>query len=102
MKKLGMPSPDDTCRRTSWAEPSRLPRAPGPSTHCPLPVCSVDESLVFDPTDLAEDVTPAAALKALGQVGFGWAQQGFFRQKPTVRLGPSSMPLPLPSKPTPH
>ncbi|PRW59321.1 periodic tryptophan 2-like protein [Chlorella sorokiniana] len=28
---------------------------------------SVDESLVFDPTDLAEDVTPAAALKALGQ-----------------------------------
>lgn len=39
----------------------------------PLPAilisaCSVDESLVFDPTDLAEDVTPAAALKALGQV----------------------------------
>lgn len=31
----------------------------------------MDESLVFDPTDLAEEVTPAAALKALGQVG--WA-----------------------------
>jgi len=31
-------------------------------------VCSVDESMVFDPTDLAEDVTPAATLKALGQV----------------------------------
>ncbi len=30
--------------------------------------CSVDESLVFDPTDLAEDVTPAATLKALGRV----------------------------------
>ena len=28
---------------------------------------SLDESLVFDPTDLAEDVTPAAALRALGR-----------------------------------
>jgi periodic tryptophan protein 2 len=27
---------------------------------------SLDESLVFDPTDLAEDVTPAAVLRALG------------------------------------
>jgi periodic tryptophan protein 2 len=28
---------------------------------------SLDEGLVFDPTDLAEDVTPAAALKAVGR-----------------------------------
>ncbi len=42
----------------------------------PLPACSVDESLVFDPTDLAEDVTPAAALKALGQVGLAGGRRG--------------------------
>lgn len=51
--------------------PRHLVPLPPPSPHnsrLPPPPRSVDESLVFDPTDLAEDVTPAATLKALGQV----------------------------------
>jgi hypothetical protein len=47
----------------------------------------VDESLVFDPTDLSEDVTPAATLKALGQV--------------RARLGGSSGGVHLPHMPGP-
>ena len=31
---------------------------------------SLDQGLVFDPTDLTEDITPAAAYKALGNKAF--------------------------------
>jgi periodic tryptophan protein 2 len=36
-----------------------------------LLVYSVDDSLVFDPFELGEDVTPAAAVAALDGGGFG-------------------------------
>ena len=67
---LDAPGPGPHCSRRSFplTRPPPLP-SPCPPGACLL-ACSVDESLVFDPTDLAEDVTPAAALKALGQVRF--------------------------------
>ena len=55
-------APYNSTTGTVFSHP-HLPPAPR-STN---PHRSLDESLVFDPTDLAEDVTPAAALRALGR-----------------------------------
>ncbi|KAL4425513.1 hypothetical protein ABPG75_009529 [Micractinium tetrahymenae] len=53
--------------RTRHVSLSPTGRAWAAATTEGLLLYSVDESMVFDPTDLAEDVTPAATLKALGQ-----------------------------------